>query len=365
MRTHLGTQFGTVSCIALDCAVRAFRRLFLASGALAIKDGLDTTSLRMLRMAQSGVCAWEGIGKLGIVQSMPAWPLRVDWTPEWMEIREYVGWNPEGSDMGNFRNLGMGTLSMPMRLYLGRKITPDSGGPGKYRGGCGFTSTWLIHNTTELTLCTSEHSGRVYDNGGLCGGYPAPTAQVHRAVRDTNFDDLVADRKPLPHSLGLNPKQTDLETLVDGEHEWVEGPYISRPLKEGDIFAHSYNGGGGYGDPLEREPASVARDVTNGFTSRVIARNVFGVALTNQEDERTFTVDERKTAEQRAQIRTERQQKAVPARQWIDEQRKRVLDRDFVQVVHKMYAGGFRMSPTFAEEFRSFWNLPADFEFEQ
>lgn len=303
--SQYGTRFGMAH---FECAAGG-------SGALAIKDGLDTA---------------------------------------------YVGWNPE-SDMGNIE---IWEQSMPM-LYLGRKITPDSGGPGKYRGGCGFTSTWLIHNTTELTLCTSEHSGRVYDNGGLCGGYPAPTAQVHRAVRDTNFDDLVADRKPLPHSLGLNPKQTDLETLVDGEHEWVEGPYISRPLKEGDIFAHSYNGGGGYGDPLEREPASVARDVTNGFTSRVIARNVFGVALTNQEDERTFTVDERKTAEQRAQIRTERQQKAVPARQWIDEQRKRVLDRDFVQVVHKMYAGGFRMSPTFAEEFRSFWNLPADFEFEQ
>ena len=43
--------------------------------------------------------------------------------------------------------------------------------------------------------------------------------------------------------------------LVKGDHETSEGPYITAPHKSGDIFTHAYNGGGGYGDVLERDPA--------------------------------------------------------------------------------------------------------------
>ena len=100
------------------------------SGALAIKDGLDTA---------------------------------------------YVGWNPE-SDMGNIE---IWEQNMPM-LYNGRSILPNSGGAGKYRGGDWFICTWLVHKTSHLQLVTSEHSLRVFDNAGMCGGYPAPSCQLHR-----------------------------------------------------------------------------------------------------------------------------------------------------------------------------------------
>ena len=53
---------------------------------------------------------------------------------------------------------------------------------------------------SHLRLVTSEHSSRVFDNAGMCGGYPAPTCQMHRAVRNTNIHELVEKQKPLPHA---------------------------------------------------------------------------------------------------------------------------------------------------------------------
>lgn len=102
---------------------------------------------------------------------------------------------------------------------------------------------------------TSKHSSRVYDNGGMCGGYPAPTCQMHRSVRQPNLPELIKKKKPIPHGIGTDPAHSDLEKLVSGEHETSEGPYITAPHKAGDIFTHAYNGGGGYGDVLERDPA--------------------------------------------------------------------------------------------------------------
>src|SRR5699024_11762820 len=90
----------------------------------------------------------------------------------WMKdgiVSGVVGGKPE-SDMGNIEVWEQG---IPM-LYVGRSISADSGGAGRNRGGTAFSSMWLVHNTDQLTIATSEHSSRVFDNAGLCGGYPAP-----------------------------------------------------------------------------------------------------------------------------------------------------------------------------------------------
>lgn len=302
--SQYGTQFGMAH---FECAAAG-------SGALAIKDGLDTA---------------------------------------------YVGWNPE-SDMGNME---IWEQNMPM-LYIGRSILPNSGGAGKYRGGCSFLSTWLLHKTQHLRLVTSEHSSRVFDNAGMCGGYPAPTCQLHRTVRDTNVAEVIAAQKPLPHGIGLNPERSTIEELIEGDHETTEGPYISSPHVAGDIFSHAYNGGGGYGDPLERDPAKVAYDVENGFVTELQARNVSGVFVTQDIESGDWSVDVKVTAKARQKLRANRRKRAVPVAEWIKSEGNRVAAKDFVYEVRRMYQGGMKLSPRFSEEFRAFWSLPKGFVFE-
>lgn len=268
----------------------------------------------------------------------------------------YVGWNPE-SDMGNMEVWEQG---IPM-LYLGRSITADSGGVGRHRGGTSFTSTWLVHNTDEVTIATSEHSSRVFDNAGMCGGYPAPTAHRHFAIRNSNVQQLVEERKPLPHSLGSDPYTTNLERLVEGDQKVIEGPHIDKPLQSGDLFAHTYNGGGGYGDPIERDPLEVVRDVENGYVTPEIAQYSHAVVLDHDEDHNTWRVDAEATAARRKEIRKTRLSHAVPVEDWIESERERVLESDFVDEVRKMYQDTMSISSRFAEEFREFWRLPKNF----
>ncbi|RVP87373.1 5-oxoprolinase [Sinorhizobium meliloti] len=298
--SQYGTGFGMAH---FECAAAG-------SGALAIKDGLDTA---------------------------------------------YVGWNPE-SDMGNIE---IWEQNMPM-VYIGRSIVPNSGGAGKYRGGCAFISTWLINKTDHLRLVTSEHSSRVFDNGGLCGGYPAPTCEKHHAVRNSDIHERAERREPLAHTPGTDPLVSDFERTYKGEQVWEEGPYITRPHKAGDIFSHAYNGGGGFGDVLERDPIKTARDVENGFLTREAAEKVFGIIL--KEDAEGYPqADIDATVARRAELRKKRLKQAIPVLEWIGREQRRVEASDFAPEVAKMYRSAMKLSPRFSREFKEFWGLASDF----
>ena len=222
--SQYGTPFGMAH---FECAAAG-------SGALAIKDGLDTA---------------------------------------------YVGWNPE-SDMGNIE---IWEQNMPM-VYIGRSIVPNSGGAGKYRGGCSFVSTWLVNKTSHLQ---AAHVGafiarvRQWRHVRRLSGADLPEAsrgarlQHPRACRQGRTAGARA---------GHRSARLRLEKRFGGEHDIVEGPYITAPHKAGDIFSHSYNGGGGYGDVLERDPVKTAWDVENGFLTREAADQVFGIVLKDDED---------------------------------------------------------------------------------
>jgi N-methylhydantoinase B len=73
-------------------------------------------------------------------------------------------------------------------------------------------------------------------------------------------------------------------------------------MKRHDVLCSESAGPGGWGDPLEREPARVARDVRNEFVSRASARDDYGVVLVGD----GFEVDEAATAARRAEIRAKR-----------------------------------------------------------
>lgn len=298
--SQYGTGFGMAH---FECAAAG-------SGALAIKDGLDTA---------------------------------------------YVGWNPE-SDMGNIE---IWEQNMPM-VYIGRSIVPNSGGAGKYRGGCAFISTWLINKTDHLRLVTSEHSSRVFDNGGLCGGYPAPTCEKHHAVRNSDIHERAERREPLAHTPGTDPLVSDFERTYKGEQVWEEGPYITRPHKAGDIFSHAYNGGGGLGDVLERDPIKTAWDVENGFLTREAAEKVFGIIL--KEDAEGYPqADIDATVARRAELRKKRLKQAIPVSEWIAREQRRVEASDFAPEVAKMYRSAMKLSARFSRDFKEFWGLASDF----
>jgi len=137
----------------------------------------------------------------------------------------------------------------------------DSAGPGRMRGGVGYVRDYQV-----LTDClvTSRSSNHRFGAWGIAGG-AAP-----RTSRAT-----------------INPDRPDHEAL---------GPIVTRNLKAGDVLRIEQSGGGGFGDPFERDWLAVADDVRNGYVTIEAARERYGVAL----DPETFAVDEQASTVLRA-----------------------------------------------------------------
>jgi N-methylhydantoinase B len=133
---------------------------------------------------------------------------------------------------------------------------------------------------------------------GVGGGLPAAASHYH-VVRGSNLDALMAG--------GEMPT----EARLDGEYSAVASKVGSLTVKEGDVFVFTSNGGGGYGDPLLRDPESVAWDLRGGYITADAARDIYGVVQGDNGD-----VDVAATEASRRAMRTARIGKA-PAREAV------------------------------------------------
>ena len=75
-------------------------------------------------------------------------------------------------------------------------------------------------------------------------------------------------------------------------------------LKRGDVFRHEMSGGGGYGDPLERDPEGVLRDVIEEKVTREHAEREYGVVFVKSEGVDAWTLDLSATERLREQMRS-------------------------------------------------------------
>jgi N-methylhydantoinase B len=123
-------------------------------------------------------------------------------------------------------------------------LVQDSGGPGKFRGGLAIQREWtLLEGDTHLAIRSDRRDHLPY---GLFGG------------------------KPATGSLNLLKRPEGIETLP---------VMISTTMHANETLYHRQAGGGGFGDPLERVPQSVANDVRNEKVSRTAAREEYGVVF--------------------------------------------------------------------------------------
>ena len=150
---------------------------------------------------------------------------------------------------------------------LAYEFLADRAGAGKFRGGVPYRRDYrLLESEAVLQVRSDRATFRPY---GLYGGNPGA------ASRNFLNPDTCTER--------LNSKLTMI-------------------MRSGDIFRHELAGGGGWGDPLERDPERVLLDVRNELLSPGRARQDYGVEI----DTGTWTIDHERTERLRAAIRTSR-----------------------------------------------------------
>jgi N-methylhydantoinase B len=153
-------------------------------------------------------------------------------------------------------------------LYVYRRQARDTGGPGLYRGGVGTELMIVPHrNEGPIDLTVLTHGASQPEGQGLYGGYPS-SVQVRLHLKDADVRARFADGvlPASPEEVGCR----ELDALAAKERRRV-GP--------SDAVVMVMAGGGGYGDPLRREPERVLRDVEEGVCSDAVAREVYGVVL--------------------------------------------------------------------------------------
>jgi len=162
---------------------------------------------------------------------------------------------------------------------LSYEFVADKAGPGKYRGGTPYRRDYrFLEEEGILQVRSDRRTVRPY---GLYGGYPGKPS--------VNY---------------LNP---------DRENRLLESK-VTMTIKRGDLFRHELAGAGGWGDPLERDPAAVVKDVRNELIGLAAAANDYGVVI----DPQTWVIDQAATQWLRAEIRAARGWSVVPKVLWED-----------------------------------------------
>ncbi len=153
-------------------------------------------------------------------------------------------------------------------IEIYRQYCPDTCGHGMYRGGVGLEFAYTPYGTTEPFTSVTISSGVSVPSGrGIFGGYPS-SINANVVLRGSDIFEIFKGGT-IPGGM------KDIHASV---REILQAKAVTR-LLPGDIHVSVVTGGGGYGDPLKRDPELVCRDVGNGLVTGDIAARIYGVAL--------------------------------------------------------------------------------------
>jgi len=177
--------------------------------------------------------------------------------------------------------------SFPL-LVLYRKEVVDSGGAGRWRGGLSAETCFVPHRTSVITHDTLSSGNAIPTSTGMMGGYPA-TVNVYKFKRDTDIKARLAKRELIGD---IGDVEGTTEELGLRQENFLQHP--------ADVYSVIWTAAGGFGDPMERDPERVWRDVVeNRAVSREAAREIYGVVV---------APDERLDLEATRRLRAERRE---------------------------------------------------------
>jgi N-methylhydantoinase B len=194
-------------------------------------------------------------------------------------------------------------------LIMRKEYVPDSGGPGRFRGGAGSTTDAFYLDASEAYV-TANHIRHVPGDGafgGRAGGPDAvwvwePTGSGEPAPWYVPLDETPYQCST-PVAGRLDPERLSVSPRGKFFH-WGSRPVWEMP--PGAMWRSITAGGGGWGDPLWRDPSAVLRDVRDGYVSVGGAERDYGVVVIGEPeiDPEGLQVDEAATEAQRVELRT-------------------------------------------------------------
>jgi N-methylhydantoinase B len=185
----------------------------------------------------------------------------------------------DGMDAGGPINAPMPSIADVERneqvaplFYLYRRLAIDTGGTGQFRGGRSAEVALTLRGIDQAEALIMTHGAEVPNTVGAFGGWPGGT------VRQSMGWGAIENGK-----------------VKSGKWEKFGPKPGLMTMTSRDVFAVTWQGGGGWGDPLNRDPDAVRRDVVIGAVSQTVAREIYGVVLADGTVDATATEHHRRT----------------------------------------------------------------------
>ncbi|SFB49882.1 N-methylhydantoinase B/oxoprolinase/acetone carboxylase, alpha subunit [Amycolatopsis marina] len=184
-------------------------------------------------------------------------------------------------------------------LGLWRRIPADNHGFGRFRGGPSIEWAYMLYGSQMFGFGLTSMGGRFPANGGMFGGYGGSCTPLTK-IRPTGGVDAV--RQWLADGgKGLTFEASSMvrDQPIPGEYVVTNPMEPADPRVEGDIWIQRVGGGGGYGDPLERDPEAAMLDLRRGLISPEVARQVYRLVWDAERMEVDVEATEAARAEER------------------------------------------------------------------
>src|SRR5438128_2254273 len=194
------------------------------------------------------------------------------------------------SDMTTLQPIEAVEQLYPLRVER-TALRDDSGGAGRWRGGLGLVREVRIHAPASQLSVLAERA--VLPPFGVCGGGAGATNRFWVRRND----------QPIQPSA-------------------LPGKISGFPIQPEDLLIMESSGGGGFGDALDRDLESVARDLAEGYVSPAAAEARYGVVS------RAGVIDAAATAARRASLREARIRVRLATGRDLDEGRGRAIRLD-------------------------------------
>lgn len=196
------------------------------------------------------------------------------------------GWNCTPNQTSNFKDYPVEIIESEFPLMCeGVELYQDSAGPGKFRGGFGTIRKLKLLGEKALANGLGErHKFQPY---GLYGGKPAKSNAL----------------------LVKRDGENEFKTFQEAFDRISPSKFADIPLKKDDVVAFVMTGGGGYGNPFERDTEMVLKDVREELVSLKSAREDYGVEIIFENGE--YKVDFEETKKLREEVKEEQNKNVI------------------------------------------------------
>lgn len=226
---------------------------------------------------------------------------------------------PKSSEPGEVESL---EANLPF-VYLYRGFHQDSCGHGKYRGGVGMDWAVAVRDVPMVFLGSWGFGSKAPTTQGLFGGYGIPAMPFVR-ISDTNLKEVFSRpdiKMPTSSQMVYN------EQTIQGNYHSDKYPSVPQPTNEWDIVVGGSGGGGGYGDPIDRNSSLVVQDLANGIISHRIAKEVYKIVY----EEGTLILDEERTERLREEEKANRKKRGRTFSDFEREWSKKKPDKEVLE----------------------------------